>query len=67
MLIFGFRVKMFKNETFRILKYPSRSFDESSVAEPHNFYAALTPGENFDATPSAPAPTLYSKPKFFKL
>jgi hypothetical protein len=30
-----------------------------SVAEPHNFYAAPAPGENFDAAPaSAPAPTL---------
>jgi hypothetical protein len=42
----------------------------SSVAEPHNFYAALAPapapGENFDAAP-APAPTLlYSKEKFLK-
>jgi hypothetical protein len=64
MLIFWFRVKISKNETFGIPKYPSRSFDESSVAEPHNLYAALTPGEIFDA---APAPTLYSKPKFFKL
>jgi hypothetical protein len=37
---------------------------ESSVAEPHNFYAA--PGKNFDAAP-APAPTLlYSKPTFCK-
>jgi hypothetical protein len=27
----------------------------TSVAEPHNFYAAPAPGENFDA---APAPTL---------
>jgi hypothetical protein len=36
----------------------------SSVAEPHHFYAAPAPGENFDA---APAPTLlYSKAKFLK-
>jgi hypothetical protein len=40
-----------------------------SVAEPHQFYAAPAPGENFDAAtaPAAPAPTLlYSKAKFFK-
>jgi hypothetical protein len=38
----------------------------SSVAEPHHFYAAPTPGKNFDAAP-APAPTLlYSKAKFLK-
>jgi hypothetical protein len=31
-----------------------------SVAEPHHFYAAPAPGENFDAAPdpAAPAPTL---------
>jgi hypothetical protein len=35
-----------------------------SVSEPHHFYAAPAPGENFDA---APAPTiLYSKAKFLK-
>jgi hypothetical protein len=43
----------------------------SSVAEPHHFYAAPAPvpapGENFDAAPAAPAPTLlYSKAKFLK-
>jgi hypothetical protein len=38
----------------------------TSVAEPHHFYAAPAPGENFDAAP-APAPTLlYSKAKFLK-
>jgi hypothetical protein len=42
---------------------------ESSLAEPHHFYAAPAPGNNFDATPApaapAPAPTLlYSKTKF---
>jgi hypothetical protein len=43
-----------------------------SVAEPHHFYAAPAPGENFDAAPAAPAapapvPTLlYSKAKFLK-
>jgi hypothetical protein len=38
----------------------------SSVAEPHHFYAAPAPGENFDAAP-APAPILlYSKAKFLK-
>jgi hypothetical protein len=37
-----------------------------SVAEPHHFYAAQAPGENFDAAP-APAPTLLSsKAKFLK-
>jgi hypothetical protein len=37
-----------------------------SVAEPHHFYAAPAPGENFDAA-LAPAPTLlYSKAKFLK-
>jgi hypothetical protein len=39
----------------------------TSVAELHHFYAALAPGENFDAAPApvAPAPTLlYSKAKF---
>jgi hypothetical protein len=36
----------------------------SSVAEPHHFYAAPSPGKNFDA---APAPTQeYSKAKFLK-
>jgi hypothetical protein len=40
---------------------------QSSVAEPHHFYAAPAPGENFDAAPAAPAPTLlYSKAKFLK-
>jgi hypothetical protein len=44
----------------------------TSVAEPHHFYAAPAPGENFDAAPApaapAPAPTLlYSKAKFLKL
>jgi hypothetical protein len=44
---------------------------DSSVAEPHHFYAAPAPapGENFDAAPAAPAPapTLqYSKAKFLK-
>jgi hypothetical protein len=35
-----------------------------SVAEPHHFYAAPAPGENFDA---APAPTLlYCRSKNFK-
>jgi hypothetical protein len=44
-----------------------------SVAEPHQFYAAPSPGpapgKNFDAAPApaAPAPTLlYSKAKFLK-
>jgi hypothetical protein len=39
----------------------------SSVAEPHHFYAAPAPGENFNAAPAAPAPTLlYTKAKFLK-
>jgi hypothetical protein len=45
----------------------------TSVAEPHHFYAAPAPGENFDAAPAmaAPAPALaltllYSKAKFLK-
>jgi hypothetical protein len=38
-----------------------------SVAEPRHFYAALALGENFDAAPAAPAPTLlYSRSKFLK-
>jgi hypothetical protein len=42
-----------------------------SVAEPHQFYSAPAPGENFDAAPApaapAPAPTLlYIRPKFLK-
>jgi hypothetical protein len=41
----------------------------SSVAEPHNFYAAPAPGRNFGAVPAAPAPAsastlLFSKAKF---
>jgi hypothetical protein len=28
---------------------------DSSVAEPHHFYAAPAPGENFDSAPAAPA------------
>jgi hypothetical protein len=36
-----------------------------NVAEPHHFYGAPAPDENFDAAP-APSPTLlYSKAKFF--
>jgi hypothetical protein len=39
----------------------------SSVAEPHQFYAAPAPSKNLDAAPAAPAPTLvYSKAKIFK-
>jgi hypothetical protein len=47
-----------------------------NVAEPHHFYAAPAPGENFDAAPVASAlvalstapnlPVLYSKAKFLK-
>jgi hypothetical protein len=42
---------------------------QTSVAEPHHFYAAPAPGKIFDAAPAAPAqaPTLlYSKAKFLK-
>jgi hypothetical protein len=42
----------------------------SSVAEPHHFYAAPAPSENFDAAPAAPAPAptlLYSKAKFIHI
>jgi hypothetical protein len=43
---------------------PKLSIVKSSVEEPHHFYAAPVPGENFDA---APAPTLlFSKAKFLK-
>jgi hypothetical protein len=43
------------------------SYILSSVAKPDNFDAAPTPGENFDAAPAAPAPTLlYSTAKFLK-
>jgi hypothetical protein len=41
----------------------------NSVVEPHHFYAAPAPGENFDAAPAAPTPAptlLYSKAKFLK-
>jgi hypothetical protein len=39
------------------------ALDSNSVAEPHPFYA--TPGENFDAGPADPAPTLLNgRPKF---
>jgi hypothetical protein len=41
----------------------------SSVAEPHHFYAAPAPGENFEKAPAAaaPAPTLlYGEAKFLK-
>jgi hypothetical protein len=43
--------------------------ENSSVAEPHHFYAATAPGKNFDAAPAAPAPVpapslLFSKAKF---
>jgi hypothetical protein len=41
--------------------------ESSSVAEPHHFYAAPSPDENFDAALAAPAPAptlLYSKANF---
>jgi hypothetical protein len=42
-------------------------FANTSVAEPHHFYAAPAPGKNFDEAPAAPAPTLlYSKAKILK-
>jgi hypothetical protein len=37
---------------------------ESSVAEPHHFYAAPAPGKKFDAAPAATL--LYSKTKLLK-
>jgi hypothetical protein len=39
----------------------------SSVAEPHNFYASSAPGsgENFDAAPAQVPTLLYSKQKYF--
>jgi hypothetical protein len=45
--------------------------NKNSVVEPHYFYAAPAPGENFDAAPAAPAPApaptlLYSKAKILK-
>jgi hypothetical protein len=44
-----------------------KSIFETSIAEPHQCYAAPAPGENFDAAPAALAPTLlYSKAKFLK-
>jgi hypothetical protein len=36
---------------------------KTSVAEPHHFYAATAPGENFDV---APAPTLLQAKIFLK-
>jgi hypothetical protein len=32
------------------------TIQKTSVAEPHHFYVAPAPGENFDAVPAAPAP-----------
>jgi hypothetical protein len=49
--------------------FSNKNPTESSVAEPHHFYAAPAPGKNFDGAPApaAPAPTLlYSKAKFLK-
>jgi hypothetical protein len=43
-------------ETKRI--FNQVAFSVPSVAEPHHFYEALTPGKTFDAAPAAPAPTL---------
>jgi hypothetical protein len=47
---------------FLVTKCPAFQFILISVAEPHHFYAAPAPGENFDAAPApaapAPAPTL---------
>jgi hypothetical protein len=44
---------------------------KTSVAEPHHFYAAPAPGENFDGAPAPAAPAraptlLYSKAKCLK-
>jgi hypothetical protein len=50
-------------------EFEAKVIHTSSVAEPHHFYAAPAPGENFDAAPApaAPAPTLlHSKIKFLK-
>jgi hypothetical protein len=38
----------------------------SSVAEPHHFYAAPAPGKNFDAAPAPASTLLYRKTKFLK-
>jgi hypothetical protein len=49
--------------------FQQKNRTESSVAEPHHFYAAPAPGNNFDSAPApaAPAPTLlYSKAKVLK-
>jgi hypothetical protein len=49
--------------------FSNKNRTESSVAEPHHFYAAPATGKNFGAAPApaAPAPTLlYSKAKFLK-
>jgi hypothetical protein len=40
--------------------------EKSGVAEPHHFYAAPAPGENFDAAPALAPTLLYSKAKFLK-
>jgi hypothetical protein len=42
---------------------------QTSVAEPHQFYAApaAAPGKNFDAAPAQSPTLLYSKAKFIKL
>jgi hypothetical protein len=48
----------------KIIEMIHETNSETSVAEPHHFYAAPAPGKKFDAAP-APAPTLlHSKAKF---
>jgi hypothetical protein len=47
----------------------SANTQKTSVAEPHHFYAAPAPGENFEAAPAAPVPAptlLCSRSKIFK-
>jgi hypothetical protein len=47
------------------MRFFSRKAPKSSDAELHHFYAAPAPGENSDAAPAAPAPTLLQG-KIFK-
>jgi hypothetical protein len=57
--------------TFSCENLNKNAMINTSVVEPHHFYTAPAPGENFEAAPTpaapAPAPTLlYSKTKFLK-
>jgi hypothetical protein len=57
-------IQCFAKHTVPLQLVSEKSRVNCSVAEPHHFYAAPAPGENFDP---APAPTLlYSKAKFLK-